>query len=78
MAFKAKVLSIYAKRFSKPDNSILRDAMRRVFVSPDSQPIRFARRDGKSVNRDFRYWTSPKVAILGADQKERASGNENR
>ena len=42
------------------------------------EPIRFvkldsehAQSDGKSVNRDFRCWTWPEVAILGADQKER-------
>ena len=44
------------------------------------EPIRFvkldsehAQSDGKSVNRglNFRCWTWPEVAILGADQKER-------
>ena len=43
------------------------------------EPIRFVRLDSRSMRRmtgspwiaDFRYWTWPEVAILGADQKER-------
>jgi len=46
-------------------------SMCRVFVSY-SQPIRFARFDGKSVS-----WTKPELSIPTAGQKDRGSGDEN-
>ena len=36
-----------------------------------SQPVRFVRLDGSPLIADFRCWTWPEVAILGAEQKER-------